>query len=366
MATKEEILDSIANMTRPRAQRAAQGLRREVRRDRRGARRRGRRRPGAAAAVRAEAEEEKDEFDVILTEAGDKKIQVIKEVRALTNLGLKEAKDLVDGAPSPSSRRCRRKTPRRPRRPSRRPAAPSSSSSSTAAQCMIEGPAAAAGPSSRQGTMRSTGWRVTARDAVVGVVVVQRAPARPARRPPPRPVRPSSAPARPRGPATSTARSRTASSDRHPGEHAPARPRPRPRAVGSSKVREDLEVDDCRTWRRRPPTSRGTSRAATSLRCELRPTRWRRRGGWRSLAAAPAGASARSGGPDPATRMTSRIASAMRLGGRRRAEELLHLRARARRRGAGRVFRIAIDLPPGLVTGRSRSARSSTIGQGNP
>jgi large subunit ribosomal protein L7/L12 len=49
----------------------------------------------------AEAEEEKDEFDVVLTDAGDKKIQVIKEVRALTNLGLKEAKDLVDGAPSP-------------------------------------------------------------------------------------------------------------------------------------------------------------------------------------------------------------------------------------------------------------------------
>src|SRR5271166_6992782 len=44
-------------------------------------------------------EEEKDEFDVVLTAAGDKKIQVIKEVRALTNLGLKEAKDLVDGAP---------------------------------------------------------------------------------------------------------------------------------------------------------------------------------------------------------------------------------------------------------------------------
>jgi large subunit ribosomal protein L7/L12 len=49
----------------------------------------------------AEAEEEKDEFDVVLIEAGDKKIQVIKEVRALTNLGLKEAKDLVDGAPKP-------------------------------------------------------------------------------------------------------------------------------------------------------------------------------------------------------------------------------------------------------------------------
>jgi large subunit ribosomal protein L7/L12 len=46
-------------------------------------------------------EEEKDEFDVILTAAGDKKIQVIKEVRALTNLGLKEAKDLVDSAPKP-------------------------------------------------------------------------------------------------------------------------------------------------------------------------------------------------------------------------------------------------------------------------
>ncbi|AEG43436.1 50S ribosomal protein L7/L12 [Isoptericola variabilis] len=47
------------------------------------------------------AEEEKDEFDVILEAAGDKKIQVIKEVRALTSLGLKEAKDLVDGAPKP-------------------------------------------------------------------------------------------------------------------------------------------------------------------------------------------------------------------------------------------------------------------------
>jgi len=47
------------------------------------------------------AEEEKSEFDVVLTSAGDKKIQVIKEVRALTSLGLKEAKDLVDGAPKP-------------------------------------------------------------------------------------------------------------------------------------------------------------------------------------------------------------------------------------------------------------------------
>ena len=51
------------------------------------------------AGADAPAEEEKDEFDVILEAAGDKKIQVIKEVRALTSLGLKEAKDLVDGAP---------------------------------------------------------------------------------------------------------------------------------------------------------------------------------------------------------------------------------------------------------------------------
>ena len=54
---------------------------------------------GAAAPV--EVGEEKDEFDVTLEAAGEKKIQVIKEVRTLTNLGLKEAKDLVDGAPKP-------------------------------------------------------------------------------------------------------------------------------------------------------------------------------------------------------------------------------------------------------------------------
>jgi large subunit ribosomal protein L7/L12 len=56
---------------------------------------------GPAAAAAAEEVEEKSEFDVILEAAGDKKIQVIKEVRALTSLGLKEAKDLVDGAPKP-------------------------------------------------------------------------------------------------------------------------------------------------------------------------------------------------------------------------------------------------------------------------
>ena len=57
--------------------------------------------PGGAAAGDGGAEEEQSEFDVVLTAAGDKKIQVIKEVRALTSLGLKEAKDLVDGAPKP-------------------------------------------------------------------------------------------------------------------------------------------------------------------------------------------------------------------------------------------------------------------------
>jgi large subunit ribosomal protein L7/L12 len=54
---------------------------------------------GGGAAAPAEAVEEQDEFDVVLEAAGEKKIQVIKEVRSLTNLGLKEAKDLVDGAP---------------------------------------------------------------------------------------------------------------------------------------------------------------------------------------------------------------------------------------------------------------------------
>ncbi len=55
---------------------------------------------GGAAAAGAEVAEEKDEFDVVLEGFGDKKIQVIKVVREVTSLGLKEAKDLVDGAPS--------------------------------------------------------------------------------------------------------------------------------------------------------------------------------------------------------------------------------------------------------------------------
>jgi large subunit ribosomal protein L7/L12 len=56
---------------------------------------------GVGGAAEAPAVEEQDEFDVILESVGDKKIQVIKEVRALTSLGLKEAKDLVDSAPKP-------------------------------------------------------------------------------------------------------------------------------------------------------------------------------------------------------------------------------------------------------------------------
>jgi len=101
MATKEEILDAISSMTvlelsellkdfeerfgvTAAAPVAVAGAA-----------------PAAGGGGAAEAEEEQDEFDVILTGAGDKKIQVIKEVRALTSLGLKEAKDLVDGAPKP-------------------------------------------------------------------------------------------------------------------------------------------------------------------------------------------------------------------------------------------------------------------------
>jgi len=97
MATKEEILDGIAGMTVLELSEllkefeAKFGVSAAA--------------PVAAAAapaaggVVAAPEVEQDEFDVVLTAAGDKKIQVIKEVRTLTNLGLKEAKDLVDGAP---------------------------------------------------------------------------------------------------------------------------------------------------------------------------------------------------------------------------------------------------------------------------
>ena len=65
---------------------------------------------GGGAATDAPVVEEKDEFDVVLEAAGDKKIQVIKEVRALTSLGLKEAKDLVDGAPKPVLEKANKET----------------------------------------------------------------------------------------------------------------------------------------------------------------------------------------------------------------------------------------------------------------
>jgi large subunit ribosomal protein L7/L12 len=101
MATKEEILDSIAGMTVLELSELLKEFE-----DKFGVTAAA---PVAAAAPAAAgggaeaapAEEEQDEFDVVLASVGDKKIQVIKEVRALTNLGLKEAKDLVDGAPKP-------------------------------------------------------------------------------------------------------------------------------------------------------------------------------------------------------------------------------------------------------------------------
>jgi large subunit ribosomal protein L7/L12 len=97
MATKEEILDSIAGMTVLELSELLKEFEEKF-----GVTAAA---PAAAAAPTtgggdaAPVEEEKDEFDVVLMAAGDKKIQVIKEVRALTSLGLKEAKDLVDSAP---------------------------------------------------------------------------------------------------------------------------------------------------------------------------------------------------------------------------------------------------------------------------
>jgi large subunit ribosomal protein L7/L12 len=98
MATKEEILDAISSMTVLELKELLDAF--EERFDVTAAA------PVAVAvagggAAAAPAEEEKDEFDVILTGAGAQKIQVIKVVRELTSLGLKEAKDLVDGAPKP-------------------------------------------------------------------------------------------------------------------------------------------------------------------------------------------------------------------------------------------------------------------------
>ena len=101
MATKEEILDAIAGMTVLELSELLSDFEEKF-----GVTAAAPVAVAAAAAAPAgggEAgggEEEKDSFDVVLAGAGDKKIQVIKEVRALTNLGLKDAKDLVDGAPA--------------------------------------------------------------------------------------------------------------------------------------------------------------------------------------------------------------------------------------------------------------------------
>ncbi|MCC5954260.1 MAG: 50S ribosomal protein L7/L12 [Acidimicrobiia bacterium] len=99
MATKDEILDAISNMTVLELSELLKEFE-----ERFGVTAAA---PVAVAAAGgggggdAAAAEEQDEFDVVLTSAGEKKIQVIKEVRALTSLGLKEAKDLVDNAPKP-------------------------------------------------------------------------------------------------------------------------------------------------------------------------------------------------------------------------------------------------------------------------
>jgi large subunit ribosomal protein L7/L12 len=98
MATKEEILETISNMTVLELSELLKDF--EERFGVTAAAPVAVAAPAAAGAGgEAEAEEEKDEFDVVLTEAGGQKIAVIKEVRSLTSLGLKEAKDLVESAP---------------------------------------------------------------------------------------------------------------------------------------------------------------------------------------------------------------------------------------------------------------------------
>jgi large subunit ribosomal protein L7/L12 len=101
VATKDEILDSISNMTvlelsellKDFEERFGVTAAAPVAVAAGG--------PAAGAEAAAPVEEEQDEFDVVLAATGEKKIQVIKEVRSLTSLGLKEAKDLVDSAPKP-------------------------------------------------------------------------------------------------------------------------------------------------------------------------------------------------------------------------------------------------------------------------
>ena len=99
MATKEEILDSISQMTVLELSELLKEF--EERFDVTAAAPVAMAAPAASGGEAADAEEEKDSFDVVLSSVGEKKIQVIKEVRSLTSLGLKEAKELVDNAPKP-------------------------------------------------------------------------------------------------------------------------------------------------------------------------------------------------------------------------------------------------------------------------
>ena len=96
MATQEEILESIANLSVLELSELLKAFEEKF-----GVTAAAPAAAAAAPAAAAEAAEEQDEFDVILTAAGEKKINVIKEVRTLTSLGLKEAKELVDNAPKP-------------------------------------------------------------------------------------------------------------------------------------------------------------------------------------------------------------------------------------------------------------------------
>ena len=97
MATKEEILDAISNMTVLELSELLKDF--EEKFGVTAAAPVAAAAPGGGGAAAAPEVEEQDEFDVIISGVGEKKIQVIKEVRSLTNLGLKEAKDLVDSAP---------------------------------------------------------------------------------------------------------------------------------------------------------------------------------------------------------------------------------------------------------------------------
>ena len=105
----DDLLDAFKEMTLIELSEFVKQFEDDLRRQGRGPGRGRGRGPGGGGAAAEEAEEQ-DEFDVILEAAGDKKIQVIKEVRTLTSLGLKEAKDLVDGAPKPVLERANKET----------------------------------------------------------------------------------------------------------------------------------------------------------------------------------------------------------------------------------------------------------------